>query len=100
MKKVLLIVGGVSVLGYGLYKYFKTQRDLLYAFDYKIIGINIKKFSLTNIAMELSVFLWLFCHKESTGTKRQINPLASQKTTTPPPGANHNPKKEERLVDN
>lgn len=90
MKKVLLIVGGVSVLGYGLYKYFKTQADLLSAFDYKIIGINIKKFSLTNIAMDLkirfiskskieakvnTIYLDLFLEGKNVGYIRETNPF-------------------------
>jgi hypothetical protein len=62
--------------------------------------VAVARVRLINIAMELSLLLGLFWHKENTGTKRQINPLTSQKTITPPPGANHNPKKDERFVDN
>jgi LEA14-like dessication related protein len=55
MKKILLFIGGVSILGFGVYKYFKTQADLLSKFTYKIIGIKIKKFSLSELAMDLTI---------------------------------------------
>jgi hypothetical protein len=50
MKKLLLIVGGLSVLGYGLYRYFKTQGDLLNKFTWKVSGFKIINLSLTELS--------------------------------------------------
>ena len=36
MIKKVLIVGGVGLAGYGLYRYFKYQVDLAMKYDYKI----------------------------------------------------------------
>jgi hypothetical protein len=55
MKKALLIIGGLGVLGFGLYKYFKTQADLLSKYEWKIAGINILKFSLTSLVLNLKI---------------------------------------------
>ena len=50
MKKLLFIVGGLSVLGYGLYRYFKTQGDLLNKFTWKVSGFKIINLSLTELS--------------------------------------------------
>jgi LEA14-like dessication related protein len=55
MKKALLIIGGLSVLGFGVYKYFKIQADLLSKYEWKIAGIKILKFNLTELAMQLTI---------------------------------------------
>jgi hypothetical protein len=54
MKKALLIFGGIGVLGYGLYRYFKTQADLLNKFTWKISGIKVKKLSLNELALDIT----------------------------------------------
>lgn len=54
MKKVLLAVGGLSLLGFGLYKYFKTQADLLSKFSWKIQGFKIRKFSFQELAIDVT----------------------------------------------
>jgi hypothetical protein len=53
MKKALLIFGGLSVLGYGLYRYFKTQGDILKKFTWKVSGFRILKFSLNELSVDV-----------------------------------------------
>jgi hypothetical protein len=55
MKKTLLILGGLSVLGFGVYRYFKMQTELLKDFTWDFKGFKIKKFSFTEIAVEVSI---------------------------------------------
>jgi hypothetical protein len=55
MKKALLIFGGLSLLGFGLYRYFKTQTNLLLDYQWKIAGFKIIRFSLTEITINLSI---------------------------------------------
>jgi LEA14-like dessication related protein len=57
MKKALLILGGLSVLGFGLYKYFKTQADLLSKFTWKISGVKNVKISFTELSMDINILL-------------------------------------------
>jgi hypothetical protein len=54
MKKVLLAVGGLSLLGFGLYRYFKTQADLLTKYTWKIQGFKIRKFSFEELSIDLT----------------------------------------------
>ena len=55
MKKALLIFGGLSLLGYGLYRYFKIQTNLLLDYKWKIAGFKVVRFSLTDISIDLSI---------------------------------------------
>jgi hypothetical protein len=54
MKKILLAVGGLSLLGFGLYKYFKTQADLLTKFTWKLQSFKIRKFSFEELAIDVT----------------------------------------------
>ena len=55
MKKALLYIGGLSLLGFGIYKYFKNQKDLLLKFSWKIQGFRIRKFSKDELTIDLKI---------------------------------------------
>jgi hypothetical protein len=55
MKKALLIVGGLSILGFGLFRYFKHQVKLLKDFTWDFKGFKIIKFNINELAIELSI---------------------------------------------
>jgi hypothetical protein len=55
MKKTLLILGGLGVLGFGLYKYYKYQFKKLMDFEWAFSGIKIKKFSLSELNLVLTI---------------------------------------------
>lgn len=55
MKKALLIFGGLSLLGYGLYRYFKKQTNLLLDYQWKVSGFRVIKFSITEISIDVSI---------------------------------------------
>ncbi len=55
MKKTLLIVGGLGLIGFALYRYITAQAKLVQDFDYKISGFNVLKFTETEIIVVLKV---------------------------------------------
>jgi hypothetical protein len=57
MKKAILVFSGLGLLGFGLYRYFKTQADLLSKFTWKVSGFKIKKFSSKEISIDV-IFLF------------------------------------------
>lgn len=90
MKKALLYLGGISVLGYGLYKYFKTQSEILMNYDFKILGITVKKITLANLSMDLkirfisksdieakvnNIYLDLYLEDKNVGYIKEENPF-------------------------
>ena len=55
MKKTLLYIGGAGILVYALYRYFKVQSDLLMQYEYKIAGVKVRKLSLNELSLDLSI---------------------------------------------
>jgi len=55
MKKTLLFIGGLTVLGVGVYSYLKKQKDLLMNFTWKIQGFKILKFTKDEVAIDLNI---------------------------------------------
>ena len=55
MKKALLIIGGLGVLGFGLYKYFTYQAKKLLDFEWAFSGIKVNKFSLDELNLILTI---------------------------------------------
>jgi hypothetical protein len=70
MKKALLILGSVGLLGYGLYRYFKTQADILKNFTWKISGFKIIRFNANELAIDLT-----FLFSSSADLEATINKL-------------------------
>lgn len=55
MKKVLIIVALVAVVGTGLYFYYKKQSSLLEEMTYKIVGFNVQTISLNQTIINLKL---------------------------------------------
>jgi len=66
MKKVLLIIGGLGLLGYGLYRYFKVQTDALLDFTWKISKVSIVSLTKTELSMDIT---FLFTSKADIEAK-------------------------------
>ena len=70
MKKALLILGSVGLLGFGLYRYFKNQADILKKFTWKISGFKIIRFNANELAIDLT-----FLFSSSADIEATINKL-------------------------
>jgi hypothetical protein len=55
MKKALLILGGLGVLGFGLYKYFTYQAKKLLDFEWAFSGIKVNRFSLSELNLVITI---------------------------------------------
>ena len=49
-----LIVGGVGVIGYAIYRYYKTQLEILQNFQYKVIGLRLVTIAKDNITLDIN----------------------------------------------
>ena len=54
MKKAILIFSGLGLLGYGLYRYFKAQSQILSDFDWSISSFKVVDVSFEQIVLELN----------------------------------------------
>jgi LEA14-like dessication related protein len=50
--KTVAIVGGIGVIIYAIYSYYKKQFKLISDYDYKIIGVKIKSMTANNIVFD------------------------------------------------
>jgi hypothetical protein len=73
MKKLLLAIGGLSLLGFGVYKYFKTQTDLLSKFTWKISGFKIVKFNLNELSIDVNFLFTSVADLEAKVTKLYLD---------------------------
>jgi LEA14-like dessication related protein len=57
MKKALIttaILGGVGLLGYSIYRFYKKQFDLLKDFKYEVLSFNIDQLTLNNVTGKIN----------------------------------------------
>jgi hypothetical protein len=66
MRKTLLFFGGLSLLGFGLYRYFKVQTKKLLDYDWKFSSIKINRLKLTELNATISI---LFTSKSDIEAK-------------------------------
>ena len=52
--RALLVLSGVGIIGYAVYRYYTKQIDFLKDFTYKIIGIKAKSFKADNITLQIN----------------------------------------------
>jgi len=73
MKKALLILGGLGLLGFGVYKYFKTQASLLKDFTWKIVGFKIRKITLSELSLDVTFLFTSKADIEATISKLYLD---------------------------
>lgn len=49
------LIGGIGLLGYGVFAYIKRQKKLLEDFEYKILGGKILSVDFDNVSLELRI---------------------------------------------
>lgn len=52
--KALLVLSGVGIIGYAVYRYYTKQIDFLKDFTYKVIGIKAISFKADNVTLEIN----------------------------------------------
>jgi LEA14-like dessication related protein len=58
MKKALLYITGISIIGYSLYKYYNKQIDFIKEITYKIVGLRIVTFTKNKIDLDISLQIY------------------------------------------
>ena len=54
MKKTLLYIGGIGLIGYGIYRYYAIEKSLLENYDLQIVDIGFNGLSSNNVNMNLT----------------------------------------------
>ena len=52
--RALLVVSGIGVIGYAIYRYYMKQVDFLKDFEYKVTGLKIASITPDNISLDIT----------------------------------------------
>lgn len=64
--KPLLILAGVGVIGYSLYRYYMKQLTFLQDITYQVIGFKIKSISTSNLSFDITTRIYNASNVEAT----------------------------------
>jgi LEA14-like dessication related protein len=67
--KPILVVSGLSIIGYALYNYYKKQIDFLKDISYKITGIRLVTISQGDVTIEVIMDVYNASNVEATITE-------------------------------
>ena len=52
--RALLVISGIGVIGYAIYRYYLKQVDFLKDFEYKVTGLKIASITADNISLDIT----------------------------------------------
>lgn len=61
-----LIIGGLGVIGYALYRYYLKQIDFLKDFTYQVTGVRIRSISTSLVSLDISAKIFNASNVEAT----------------------------------
>jgi len=68
-----LIVGGLGIIGYALYRYYMRQLNFLKDITYQITGLNIKSVTQSLVSMDISAKIYNASNVEATVTQMYLD---------------------------
>lgn len=68
MKNVrpFLILGGIGVIGYALYRYYMKQINFIKDITYQVIGLNIKSITANQVSLDITTRIYNASNVEAT----------------------------------
>lgn len=65
-QKSIFILGGLAIIGYSLFRYYRKQVDFLKDVTYQIIGVGIRKLSLSEVTLDITSKIFNASNVEAT----------------------------------
>lgn len=65
-RNTIFILGGVGIIGYALYRYYRKQVDFLKDITYQIIGVGIRNITLNEVTLDISAKIYNASNVEAT----------------------------------
>lgn len=62
----LIIVGGVGIIGYALYRYYLKQIGFLKEITYQVVGVRVRSVSTTNVSLDITTRIYNSSNVEAT----------------------------------
>jgi LEA14-like dessication related protein len=64
--KPILILAGVSIIGYSLYRYYMKQLTFLQDITYQVIGVRIRSITTSSVSMDITTRIYNASNVEAT----------------------------------
>jgi LEA14-like dessication related protein len=64
--KPALILSGLAIIGYSLFRYYKKQAEFLKDISYKIVGVRIVRFSSNSVSLNIDAQIYNASNVEAT----------------------------------
>jgi len=64
--KPLLVVSGLAVIGYALFRYYKQQINFLKDITYQVVGLKVVKLGIDNISLDITNRIYNASNVEAT----------------------------------
>jgi len=68
-----LIVGGLGIIGYALYRYYMRQLNFLKDITYQVTGLNIKSITASLVSLDISAKIYNASNVEATVTQMYLD---------------------------
>ena len=65
-QKSIFILGGLAIIGYSLFRYYRKQVDFLKDITYQIVGVGIRKLSLSEVTLDITSKIYNASNVEAT----------------------------------
>jgi len=64
--KPIALIAGLGLIGFALYRYYQRQLKFLEDITYKVIGVQIKKFTLQSVSLDITTQIFNASNIEAT----------------------------------
>lgn len=71
--KPILVVSGIALIGYALYRYYLKQIDFLKDITYQVIGLKIVGISQNQVSMDITTRIYNASNVEATVTEMYLD---------------------------
>ena len=71
--KPILVVSGIALIGYALYRYYLKQIDFLKDITYQVIGLKIVSISQNQVSMDITTRIYNASNVEATVTEMYLD---------------------------
>lgn len=69
----VLVLGGIGVIGYALYRYYVRQISFLKDITYQVVGLRIKSVSASQVSMDITTRIYNASNVEATVTEMYLD---------------------------
>jgi LEA14-like dessication related protein len=76
--KTIAVLGGLGIIGYALYRYYKIQAKFLEDITYKVLGVRVAKISASAITLDITARIYNASNVEAVVKEMYLDLLVNE----------------------